>query len=208
MFISVDSSCITALEFEEFLFRWNRCSRKHCFDGFIEARTMRQLVRRSPQRVIRPAVMDTGNKLLSTDPPILAVDMCNMRRRRGRFRLRALGSSCGGVALTRTLARAVSASVIGSGRVSYVDCRPRAVAQGGEGNERVSCSVAGGGIRAAHDLRKYARQHLDVCALAHDIPLLGAPTYHRGQVTALLRQLGVEPPKVDFLDAQDAGFRV
>ena len=30
-------------------------------------------------------------------------------------------------------------------------------------------------------------------------------TYHRGQVTALLRQLGVEPPKVDFLDAQDAG---
>jgi uncharacterized damage-inducible protein DinB len=27
-------------------------------------------------------------------------------------------------------------------------------------------------------------------------------------VTALLRQLGVEPPKVDFLDAQDAGFRV
>jgi uncharacterized damage-inducible protein DinB len=30
-------------------------------------------------------------------------------------------------------------------------------------------------------------------------------TYHRGQITALLRQLGVEPPKVDFLDAQDAG---
>jgi len=30
-------------------------------------------------------------------------------------------------------------------------------------------------------------------------------TYHRGQVTALLRQLGVKPPKVDFLDAQDAG---
>ena len=29
--------------------------------------------------------------------------------------------------------------------------------------------------------------------------------YHRGQVTALLRQLAVEPPKVDFLDAQDAG---
>ena|SRR5579862_5932698 len=33
-------------------------------------------------------------------------------------------------------------------------------------------------------------------------------TYHRGQVTALLRQLGVQPPKVDFLDAQDAGFRI
>lgn len=33
-------------------------------------------------------------------------------------------------------------------------------------------------------------------------------TYHRGQVTALLRQLGVPPPKVDFLDAQDAGFRI
>ena len=33
-------------------------------------------------------------------------------------------------------------------------------------------------------------------------------TYHRGQVTALLRQLGVQPLKVDFLDAQDAGFRI
>jgi uncharacterized damage-inducible protein DinB len=32
-------------------------------------------------------------------------------------------------------------------------------------------------------------------------------TYHRGQVTALLRQLGIQPPKVNFLDAQDAGFR-
>jgi uncharacterized damage-inducible protein DinB len=30
-------------------------------------------------------------------------------------------------------------------------------------------------------------------------------TYHRGQVTALLRQLEVVPPKVDFLDALDAG---
>src|SRR5215475_3598242 len=30
-------------------------------------------------------------------------------------------------------------------------------------------------------------------------------TYHRGQVTALLRQLGVQPPKVDFLDGLDVG---
>lgn len=37
--------------------------------------------------------------------------------------------------------------------------------------------------------------------------LLQHQSYHRGQVTALLRQLGVQPPKVDFLDAQDAGFR-
>jgi uncharacterized damage-inducible protein DinB len=37
------------------------------------------------------------------------------------------------------------------------------------------------------------------------VHLLEHQTYHRGQVTALLRQLGVEPPKVDFLDAQDAG---
>jgi uncharacterized damage-inducible protein DinB len=39
------------------------------------------------------------------------------------------------------------------------------------------------------------------------VHLLEHQTYHRGQVTALLRQLEVEPPKVDFLDAQDAGFR-
>ena len=39
------------------------------------------------------------------------------------------------------------------------------------------------------------------------VHLLEHQSYHRGQVTALLRQLGVEPPKVDFLDAQDAGFR-
>ena len=30
-------------------------------------------------------------------------------------------------------------------------------------------------------------------------------TYHRGQVTTLLRQLGVEPAKVDFLEAYDHG---
>jgi uncharacterized damage-inducible protein DinB len=36
--------------------------------------------------------------------------------------------------------------------------------------------------------------------------LLHHQTYHRGQVTTLLRQLGVQPPKVDFLDACDAGF--
>lgn len=39
------------------------------------------------------------------------------------------------------------------------------------------------------------------------VHLLEHQTYHRGQVTTLLRQLGVEPPKVDFLNAQDAGFR-
>jgi uncharacterized damage-inducible protein DinB len=37
--------------------------------------------------------------------------------------------------------------------------------------------------------------------------LLEHQAYHRGQVTTLLRQLGFEPPKVDFLDALDAGFR-
>ena len=36
--------------------------------------------------------------------------------------------------------------------------------------------------------------------------LLEHQSYHRGQVTALLRQLGVQPPKV-FLDALDMGFR-
>jgi len=38
--------------------------------------------------------------------------------------------------------------------------------------------------------------------------LLHHQSYHRGQVTALLRQLGQQPPKVDFLDGQDAGFRM
>jgi uncharacterized damage-inducible protein DinB len=37
--------------------------------------------------------------------------------------------------------------------------------------------------------------------------LLHHQSYHRGQVTALLRQLGVQPPKVDFLDAHGMGFR-
>jgi uncharacterized damage-inducible protein DinB len=37
--------------------------------------------------------------------------------------------------------------------------------------------------------------------------LLHHQGYHRGQVTTLLRQLGAQPPKVDFLDAHDAGFR-
>jgi uncharacterized damage-inducible protein DinB len=33
--------------------------------------------------------------------------------------------------------------------------------------------------------------------------LVNHQTYHRGQVTALLRQLGVEAPAIDFLVAQD-----
>jgi uncharacterized damage-inducible protein DinB len=37
--------------------------------------------------------------------------------------------------------------------------------------------------------------------------LLHHQSYHRGQVTALFRQLGVQPPKVDFLDGCDMGFR-
>ena len=37
--------------------------------------------------------------------------------------------------------------------------------------------------------------------------LLHHQSYHRGQVTALLRQVGAVPPKVDFLDACDMGFR-
>jgi uncharacterized damage-inducible protein DinB len=37
--------------------------------------------------------------------------------------------------------------------------------------------------------------------------LLEHQSYHRGQVTALLRQLGFAPPKVDFLDGLDAGLR-
>ncbi len=37
--------------------------------------------------------------------------------------------------------------------------------------------------------------------------LLNHQSYHRGQVTTLLRQLEMQPAKVDFLDAHDSGFR-
>lgn len=33
-------------------------------------------------------------------------------------------------------------------------------------------------------------------------------TYHRGQITTLLRQLGAKAPAIDFLVAHDLGFRV
>jgi len=39
------------------------------------------------------------------------------------------------------------------------------------------------------------------------VHLLQHQSYHRGQVTALFRQLGVPPPKVDFLDAHNMEFR-
>jgi uncharacterized damage-inducible protein DinB len=39
------------------------------------------------------------------------------------------------------------------------------------------------------------------------VHLLNHQSYHRGQITNLLRQLGVPPPPVDFLNALDAGFR-
>jgi uncharacterized damage-inducible protein DinB len=37
--------------------------------------------------------------------------------------------------------------------------------------------------------------------------LLNHQSYHRGQVTTLLRQLGVKPPSVDYLAGLDAGLR-
>ncbi len=36
--------------------------------------------------------------------------------------------------------------------------------------------------------------------------LLNHQSYHRGQVTAMLRMLGAKPPRVDFLVGQDVGF--
>ncbi len=38
--------------------------------------------------------------------------------------------------------------------------------------------------------------------------LLNHQSYHRGQVTNYLRQLGIKPPSVDYLAALDAGLRV
>ncbi len=37
--------------------------------------------------------------------------------------------------------------------------------------------------------------------------LVNHQTYHRGQVTTLLRQLGVAPPQIDYLIAYDRGLR-
>jgi uncharacterized damage-inducible protein DinB len=37
--------------------------------------------------------------------------------------------------------------------------------------------------------------------------LLHHQSYHRGQVATLLRQLGIQPPEVDFLVAHDLGLR-
>jgi uncharacterized damage-inducible protein DinB len=38
--------------------------------------------------------------------------------------------------------------------------------------------------------------------------LLNHQSYHRGQVTTLLRMLGVQPPRVDFLVGLDMGFQL
>lgn len=38
--------------------------------------------------------------------------------------------------------------------------------------------------------------------------LLNHQSYHRGQITTLLRMLGVQPPRIDFLVGQDMGFRL
>lgn len=40
------------------------------------------------------------------------------------------------------------------------------------------------------------------------IHVLNHQSYHRGQVTLLLRRLGLHPPAVDFLMAHDMGFRL
>lgn len=36
--------------------------------------------------------------------------------------------------------------------------------------------------------------------------LVNHQTYHRGQITTMLRQLGAQPPQIDFLVAQDVCF--
>ena len=75
------------------------------------------------------------------------------------------------------------------------------------------------------DLREYLAG-LDEEALARPLPvvstrgeqwtyplwrmvahLLNHQSYHRGQVTTLLRMLGVQPPRVDFLVGRDVDFR-
>ncbi len=40
------------------------------------------------------------------------------------------------------------------------------------------------------------------------VHLVNHQSYHRGQVTSMLRMLGVQPPRIDFLDGQDVGFDV
>ena len=76
------------------------------------------------------------------------------------------------------------------------------------------------------DFRAYVAD-LDEAALAHPLTytnsrgeewtyplwrmiehLLNHQSYHRGQLTTLLRMLGAQPPQVDFLVAQDMGFRL
>jgi uncharacterized damage-inducible protein DinB len=37
--------------------------------------------------------------------------------------------------------------------------------------------------------------------------LINHQSYHRGEVTTLLRQLGAEPPQIDYLVAIDVGFK-
>jgi uncharacterized damage-inducible protein DinB len=37
--------------------------------------------------------------------------------------------------------------------------------------------------------------------------LINHQTYHRGQVTTMLRQIGVQPPQIDFLVAHDVNFQ-
>ena len=50
------------------------------------------------------------------------------------------------------------------------------------------------------EMWSYARWRTMVHVINHQ-------SYHRGQITNMLRQLGVEPPAVDLLVAHDLGFR-
>jgi uncharacterized damage-inducible protein DinB len=40
------------------------------------------------------------------------------------------------------------------------------------------------------------------------VHLLNHQSFHRGQVTNMLRMLGTQPPRIDFLVGEDVGFRV
>jgi DinB family protein len=100
-----------------------------------------------------------------------------------------------GVGVARTLAGRIAPNLAVAREFTVAGSIP-ALACGRERNATVPGGRKRGRSAVALTCVWHQRKHVDLPAEAHDPTPVQHQSYHRGQVTALLRQLGLEPPKV------------
>jgi hypothetical protein len=105
--------------------------------------------------------------------------------------------------VARTLAWTNTAIIITPGGISNFTCSTKILAGSGKRDERINEEV----IEQPVTYVNTRGQTWTYALWRMMLHLLNHQSYHRGQVTTLLRQLEVQPAQVDFLVAHDLGFK-